>query len=176
MAGRLSDGIRIDAGGSPESIPPEVEIEVEVEAEVEVEKTSVREDADGGPEPDPDILLNRKATIRSLHEYFCGQRGGRALKLTRDRAAKYSARLESYSPGEIVTAIGNALADPWLRGENDRGTDFGYPETVLKNDGAVDRWLNKPRGSPNGNHVLLRRAESALRTLEDFDSRRGDTG
>lgn len=117
-----------------EMASPEVEVEVEREVEVEVEVNPlVREDAD------PD--LDTGETIKVLHQHFNAVRGGKPLKLTTERRTKYRTRLKTFTPAEIVTAIDNALSDPFYRGENDRNTRFDFPETVLKNDAAVDRHL-----------------------------------
>lgn len=97
----------------------------------EEDKTLVRENAD-------------QSVIGSLHDYFNQQRGGtKPLRLTPERRVKYRARLGTYSVEELKQAIGLALRDPFIRGDNDRHTRYDFPETVLKNDAAVDRWLSR---------------------------------
>lgn len=98
------------------------------------------------PRENPKIVAGEHAgtgdkSVESLHQHFNSQRNGRDLKLTKDRRAKYRARLRTYTPDELRTAISNALRDPFFRGENDRSTRYDYPEIVLKNDAAVDRHL-----------------------------------
>jgi hypothetical protein len=109
--------------------------ETETETETETENPLVREGADRP--------LNVNGTVEAIHQHFNARRGGKPLKLTAGRRTKYRARLKTFSPAEIIQAIDAALSDPFYRGENDRNTRYDFPETVLKNDEAVDRHLQR---------------------------------
>lgn len=106
--------------------------------------------AEGGDES-PGKASNEQ--IRELHDHFNTERqrldptgGLRDLKLTDDRRRKYRARLRTWSVDELKRAITNALGDEFYRGKNDAGRRYDHPETILKNDGAVDRHLDVGEG------------------------------
>lgn len=72
----------------------------------------------------------------------CERVTGRALKLTDGRDRKIRARLrEGYTVEQLVRAMENATADPFYRGDNDRGKRYDRPETVFKTAEAVEMHL-----------------------------------
>lgn len=78
--------------------------------------------------------------VRTVFERWKELRGT-AVKLTSGRRNKIRARLKTYTVEQLVRALENAAGDKWLRGDNERGTDYFRPETVFKNDEAVEHWL-----------------------------------
>lgn len=109
-------------------------------------RSLVRENADAPPLNGKGPDLNTR--VRELHAHFNEKRGGRPLKLTADRKAKYRARLRTYSSEDLKTAIDSALDEPYYQGDNKDATRYDFPETILKNDAAVDRHLDRASRKP----------------------------
>lgn len=113
-----------------------------------------------------------RAVIRDLHDHFNTKRGGRPLALTTERYAKYRARLKTFSVDDIKQAIDTALADPFYQGDNDRSRRFDFPETVLKNDAAVDRHLSRAHDNdPQVISVNREEREAARQEVADIMAR-----
>ena len=91
----------------------------------------------GSPEP-----------VQELFEYWRDRSGHSHAKLTTERRAKIRARLKRFRPDELRRAIDGACANPFYTGDNDRSQRYDFPETIFKNDAAVDRHMSY---TPNGN-------------------------
>ena len=65
------------------------------------------------------------------------------LALTKERADKIRARLQTYTVEQLCEAIDHLRESRWHCGDNDRGWR-ATPEYLFRNDTMVDRWLNEP--------------------------------
>ena len=88
--------------------------------------------------------------VRAVFDHWQEVSGHSRTKLTAGRRQKIRARLKTYSVDELQKALSAGCADPFYRGENDRGKRYDWVETLLKSDEAVERHLDGA-GKTNGN-------------------------
>ncbi len=106
-----------------------------------------------GQDADKNNTYKKKETtddVRLVFEHWQKASGHDRTKLTSDRRQKIRSRLQTFTVDELNTAISKACADPFYQGDNDRSTRYDWIETLLKNDGTVDRHLNKQPAKKNG--------------------------
>lgn len=70
--------------------------------------------------------------------------------------AQYKARLKLYTPDQILQAVTSASKDSFLRGANDKGTDYLTVEYILRNDAQIDKYLNFEQKSGGGKKYAIK--------------------
>lgn len=69
---------------------------------------------------------------------------------------QYRARLKLYTPEQIIQAATVASTDAFLRGANDKGTDYLTVEYMLRNDAQIDKYLNFEQKGGGGKKYAIK--------------------
>jgi len=111
--------------------------------------TDMSEAAAITPGPDGDSTVRPGSTgrpalgeqVRQVYEAWVEIMGKNAgAKLNDKRRSKIEARLrEQYSVEELIAAIHGARANPWMMGDNDRGTPYNDIVTILRDGATVEK-------------------------------------
>lgn len=78
--------------------------------------------------------------IATVHQSYIEKFGRKRYQLSPTRKALIARRIKSYSLQEVLKAVENAAADPWQRGDNERGY-IGDLEHILKSDESTEKWI-----------------------------------
>lgn len=133
----------------PESGPPPSEIRTTPRPESGPQESSVESSrkqpsrAQAREAADPD---DGEGGVREVWEDFREHTGRLRSRLDSRRITKIKARLkDGYTVDQLRLAVRGAYADPFMRGENDRKTDYCWPETIFRDAGCVDRHMATAR-------------------------------
>lgn len=84
--------------------------------------------------------------IRDVFEDWQSHTDRPRHKLTDPHKAKIRARLrEGFTAAHLKLATRGAWASPWMRGQNDRETDYTYPRTIFRDADCVERHIRNAR-------------------------------
>lgn len=87
--------------------------------------------------------MSASADEQAVFDHWKGESGHKQARFSKRRRAKVRQRLRSFTTEQLKQAVSNACADPFYRGENESGTRYDWLETILKNDEAVERHLER---------------------------------
>jgi len=136
----ISDDINCQQSQSDDGICPRNPIQSESNPNPESEsesKTSSNDESRSLEAPKCDDIT----LVMDEYNRIFADCWARPLKLTNDRKQKIKARLASFTPEDLITAMINIRASPFHCGENDRGQIYATPEFIFRNDATVDKWL-----------------------------------
>jgi hypothetical protein len=125
-----------------------IDLGEEEEKEEEQEQEEEQEEsAQGTPAADA------AGTLMDAYNEIFGPLWKKPLQLTPKRRKHILARLKKFSSEELIQAMRNMRADPFLIGQHPRNTDgkvYATPEYVFRSDETVEKWLNKKPAGPRG--------------------------
>lgn len=117
---------------------------------------------DGGTARDGRARPSREAVER-VFAYWLKVSGKPRATLNDDRTRRITARLKRFTEADLCAVIDSAHRNPFYRGENDRGTYYGAPETIFKSDSAVEGHLAWADDHPVKQTVAASEADAELR-------------
>ena len=81
-----------------------------------------------------------------LFDFWKAASGHDQARFTATRRTKVRQRLKAFSADQLKLVTTTVCADPWYRGENDRGKRYDWIEIILKSDEAVEKHLETAKG------------------------------
>ena len=106
------------------------------------DRTSVQPGANH-TDTDTYTVLDNKGIAEGIFQHWLSESGHTQSQFTEKRRSKVRQRLRRFTPEQLKQAITNACATPFYRGQNESGTRYDWLETILKNDEAVERHLER---------------------------------
>ncbi len=107
----------------------------------DVQKSDIDIDIDIDIEKDIDKEKDKKIRqVMDAYNHIFKDLWSKALKLTKERRAHISQRLNTFTVDELITAIKNVRDSEFHCGKNDRNWK-ATPEFIFRNDTQVDKWL-----------------------------------
>lgn len=109
----------------------------------------VGEKVEGGEEEGEQKNARASEEMAQVHEVFVDWQavtGRERHKLTDPHKTKIRARLrEGFTVQHLKLATRGAWANRWMRGDNDRETDYTFPRTIFRDADCVERHMRHAR-------------------------------